>query len=122
MFALLLSSFALLNVFSLFYIFVLALCIMLPRRTLRVLWPFFVVLFAIIMVTEYAILGRAPPPWSVPVEGLTREPRFQCVECWSSYTSHKSFCWQCWLGMFCLNTLLKINLKFWPLEVLSIPV
>lgn len=109
MFALLLSSFALLNVFSLFYIFILALCIMLPRRTLRMLWPFFVVLFAIIMVTEYAILGRAPPPWTVP-SVLTRGPRLQCVECWSSYTSHNSFCWQCWLGTFCSSTLLKGSL------------
>lgn len=109
MLALLLSSFALLNVFSLFYIFILALCIMLPRRTLRMLWPFFVVLFAVTMVTEYAILGQAPPPWTVPMEGLTRE-RLHCVECWSSYTSHNSFCWQCWLGMFCSLTQLKDSL------------
>lgn len=99
MLALLLSSFALLNILSLFYISILALCIMLPRRTLRVLWPLFVGLFAIIMVTEYAVLGQAPPPWTVPIEGLTLERRVQCVECWSSYTSHNSFCWQCWLGL-----------------------
>ncbi|KAG0629955.1 hypothetical protein M758_1G142000 [Ceratodon purpureus] len=98
MLALLLSSFALLNIFSLFYIFILALCIMLQRRTLRVLWPLFVVMFACIMVTEYAVLGRAPPPWTAPSLHAP-DSHLQCVQCWSSYTSHNFFCWQCWLGL-----------------------
>lgn len=98
MLALLLSSFALLNVFSLFYIFILALCILLPRRTLKILWPFFVVLFACVMVTEYAVLGGSPPPWRVSSLHAP-EPHLQCVQCWSSYTSHNFFCWQCWLGL-----------------------
>ena len=105
MFALLISSFALLNVFSLFYIFILALCIMLQRRTLRVLWPFFVVLFAIIMVIEYAILGRTPPPWTVPALHAPVS-HLQCVQCWNSYTRHNFFCWQCWLGTLYILVLL----------------
>lgn len=115
MFALLLSSFALLNVFSIFYIFILALCIMLQRRTLRVLWPFFVVLFACIMVIEYAVLGRAPPPWTVPPLH-SPDSHLQCGQCWSSYTSHNFFCWQCWLG-----TLRKLAFltQVWLLVILS---
>jgi hypothetical protein len=105
MFALLLSSFALLNIFSLFYIFILALCIMLQRRTLRVLLPVFVVLFACIMVTEYAVLGQAPPPWTVP-SFHAPDSHLQCVQCWSSYASHNFFCWQCWLGTLCTLVLL----------------
>lgn len=120
MLALLLSSFALLNVFSLFYIFILALCIILPRRTLKILWPFFVVLFACVMVTEYAVLGGSPPPWRVSSLNAA-EPHLQCFQCWSSYTSHNFFCWQCWLGMWLTLTLLH-NVPSKVKLVLILPV
>lgn len=108
MLTLLISSFALLNVISLVYILLLALCIILSRRSLRILWPFFVVLFAGVMVTEYSVLGRAPPPWNVPPL-YDRKPNVHCHDCWTSYASHNSFCWQCWLGMSPL-LLLHVNL------------
>jgi hypothetical protein len=101
MLALLISSFALLNVFSLLYIAILALCIILSRRALRTLWPFFVLIFASIMVSEYVVLGKTPPPWILP-PSFKAEDEINCHDCWTDYSSHYTYCWHCWLGMFCL--------------------
>lgn len=98
MLALLVASFALLNVVSLVYISILALCILLNKRSLRTVWPFFVVLFGCILVFEYAVLGKSPPEWTVPDLMLEKKTVVRCADCLQSYTGHFSYCWQCWLG------------------------
>jgi hypothetical protein len=98
MLALLVASFALLNVVSLVYICILALCILLNKRSLRTVWPFFVVLFGCILVFEYAVLGKPPPEWTVPDSMLEKKTLVRCADCLQSYTGHFSYCWQCWLG------------------------
>ncbi|KAG0610440.1 hypothetical protein M758_7G065700 [Ceratodon purpureus] len=99
MIALLVSSFALLNVVSLVYVFILALCILLNKRTLKTLWPVFVVLFGLILVAEYAVLCKAPPLWSTPDPMFGGTPSARCADCLQSYTGHFSYCWKCWLGL-----------------------
>ncbi|KAL3696338.1 hypothetical protein R1sor_010414 [Riccia sorocarpa] len=97
MLALLVSSFALLNVISLCYVFVLGLCIIFKRRTLRTIWPFFVMVFACILITEYAVLGKGPPSWNSP-PGL-KESIVRCKDCALSSGTHSDYCWRCWLGL-----------------------
>lgn len=97
MIALLVGSFALLNVVSLVYVFVLALCIVLNKRTLRTFWPIFVVLLGVILVAEYVVLCKAPPPWTTP-DPMFGTTSARCADCLQSYTGHFSYCWKCWLG------------------------
>lgn len=99
MLSLLVASFTLLNVISLLYVFVLGLCIVLSRSTLRTIWPFFVIAFALVLVMEYGVLGKAPPSWKVPPL-VHDEPDILCNNCAYSSTRHSAYCWGCWLGMF----------------------
>lgn len=82
MLVLLVASFAVLNVMSICYVILLALCIVLKRQTLRLLWPFFVLLFACILVTEYAVLGGGPPAWNIPP---SIGDSVLCVKCWKKW-------------------------------------
>ena len=97
MIALLVASFALLNVVSLIYVFILALCILLNKRTLKTFWPIFVVLFGVILVAEYVVLCKAPPLWNTP-DPMFGTTSARCADCLQSYTGHFSYCWKCWLG------------------------
>ncbi|KAL2642994.1 hypothetical protein R1flu_010581 [Riccia fluitans] len=97
MLALLAAGFALLNVISLCYVFVLGLCIVFKRRTLRTIWPFFVMVFACILITEYAVLGKGPPSWNSP-PGV-KETSGRCKDCAFSSATHSDYCWRCWLGL-----------------------
>ncbi|KAL0437534.1 UNVERIFIED_CONTAM: Piezo-type mechanosensitive ion channel [Sesamum radiatum] len=73
MIALLLSSFALLNAISMFYIACLATCVLLGRPIIRKLWPVFVFLFATILLAEYFAMWKnvmtgsmIGHPWALP--------------------------------------------------------
>jgi hypothetical protein len=112
MLVLLVGSFVLLNVMSLLYVFILALCICLSRRILRMLWPFFVVLFALLMVMEYVVLCKMPPAWAVSDPLLEQGYRVQCQQCWNNYSGHISYCWWCWLGMFSHPQMLHNGMYF----------
>ncbi|XP_024535480.1 piezo-type mechanosensitive ion channel homolog isoform X3 [Selaginella moellendorffii] len=94
MLCLLVAAFAVVNVFSLLYILILALCIILSKKWLRPLWPAFTVLFAGVLLYEYATLAKLPPPWSVSNESTKR-----CHDCWADLKGKSKFCWSCWLGM-----------------------
>jgi hypothetical protein len=112
MLVLLVGSFVLLNVVSLLYVFILALCICLSRRILRMLWPFFVVLFALLMVMEYVVLCQMPPAWAVSDPLLEQGYQVQCQQCWNNYSGHISHCWWCWLGMFSHPQMLHNGMYF----------
>ncbi|XP_072996398.1 piezo-type mechanosensitive ion channel homolog isoform X2 [Typha latifolia] len=95
MIVLLLASFTLLNVVSLFYIICLAVFILLNRGFLHKVWPLFVFLFASILILEYFALWKDLIPWiHAPIETEVR-----CHDCWSSSTIFFSYCTKCWLGM-----------------------
>ncbi|BBN02016.1 piezo-type mechanosensitive ion channel component 1/2 [Marchantia polymorpha subsp. ruderalis] len=96
MLALLVASFAVLNVISLCYILVLGLCILFKRRSLRIIWPLFVMLFACVLITEYAVLGKGPPSWNVPP--ILNETEVRCNNCALSSAANYDYCWRCWLG------------------------
>ncbi|KAK6940875.1 Piezo non-specific cation channel, R-Ras-binding domain, partial [Dillenia turbinata] len=96
MIALLLASFALLNVVSLLYIALLAACILLDRRTLRKLWPMFVFLFASILILEYFALWRNTVLLN---QDQPSETAVHCHECWRSSNLYLNFCKNCWLGL-----------------------
>ncbi|GBG87247.1 hypothetical protein CBR_g45306 [Chara braunii] len=91
MLTLLLAAFAVLNVFSVVYVGLLALCILLPRRHLQGLWSSFVFLFAAILVAEYVVLWRTGPS-----QGDAAKP---CSACWFNKEPKDDQCWECWLGV-----------------------
>ncbi|KAH6808426.1 piezo-type mechanosensitive ion channel component [Perilla frutescens var. frutescens] len=79
MIALLLASFALLNAMSMLYIASLATCVLLTRPIIRKLWPMFVVLFAIILLSEYFAMWSTMMPLSQHVSTPTDA---RCHDCW----------------------------------------
>ncbi|CAM6103082.1 unnamed protein product [Calypogeia fissa] len=97
MLSLLMASFALLNVISLLYVFVLGICILLKRPALRIIWPFLVISFALVLVVEYAVLGKKPPSWIVPPS--LHESDIRCTNCLYSPNGQSAYCWKCWLGL-----------------------
>ena len=94
------ASFAVLNVISLVYMAVVGLCILLGRQTLKSFWPYFVTMFASILLIEYIFSGRDPPPWNVPE--FVEERHTCCHTCWSSFDNNLEYCSKCWLGI-CQN-------------------
>ncbi|XP_058187373.1 piezo-type mechanosensitive ion channel homolog isoform X4 [Rhododendron vialii] len=96
MIALLLASFALLNVASMVYIASLFACILLDRRIIRKFWPLFVFLFASILILEYFAL------WKTVVQleqDSPNEPNVCCHDCWKSSILYFNYCTNCWLGL-----------------------
>lgn len=94
MIALLVASFAVLNVISLFYIMCLLTCIFLKRELLTKLWPIFVFFFATIFILEYLAIWKDLIPWFHGPTAL----KIRCHDCWSSSSLHFSYCTKCWLG------------------------
>lgn len=92
--ALLLASFALLNVFSVFYVVLLAVCILLKREIICKLWPIFVFSFASILVVEYFAMWKDLIPWI----HTNTEKSIHCHDCWSTSEQHFDYCRKCWLG------------------------
>ncbi|MQL84320.1 hypothetical protein Taro_016835, partial [Colocasia esculenta] len=95
MIALLLASFAVLNVVSMFYVVLLATCILLKREIIRKLWPIFVFSFASILVIEYFAMWKDLTPW-IPTR---TETEISCHGCGSGSGLHFEYCKKCWLGL-----------------------
>ncbi|KAI3800979.1 hypothetical protein L1987_29079 [Smallanthus sonchifolius] len=95
MIALLLASFALLNVISILYIASLAACVLLGRQFIQKAWPFFVFLFATVLVLEYFAI------WRNPIPSIESEPEttIKCHECWRYSVQYFGYCCECWLGL-----------------------
>ncbi|XVF21838.1 hypothetical protein REPUB_Repub12eG0124200 [Reevesia pubescens] len=96
MIALLLASFALLNAISMLYIALLAVCVLLNRRTIRKLWPVLVFLFASILILEYFAIWKSMFTLNQDKPGQTE---IHCHDCWRSSASYFWYCWRCWLGL-----------------------
>ncbi|CAH9112479.1 unnamed protein product [Cuscuta europaea] len=94
MIALLLASFALLNAISMLYIALLAACVLLDRRIIRKIWPFFVLLFTSILVLEYFAMWKKQMPSTQPDATHTH-----CHGCWRNSDTYFDFCKKCWLGL-----------------------
>ena len=95
MIALLLASFAVLNVISMLYIVCLVACILLNRQVLRKLWSIFVFTFASILALEYLILWYNIILWS---QRVPSEMKVHCHDCWSNSNIFFDFCKKCWVG------------------------
>ncbi|EPS67267.1 hypothetical protein M569_07509, partial [Genlisea aurea] len=93
MLALLLASFALLNVISMFYIACLATCILLGRPIIRKIWPLFVLLFATILLAEYVAMWKDMTPYR-----SSSETNVSCHDCWKNSKKFFHYCAKCWLG------------------------
>ncbi|GJZ27834.1 piezo-type mechanosensitive ion channel [Tanacetum coccineum] len=93
MIALLLTSFALLNVISILFIASLAACVLLGRQFIRKAWPLFVFLFATVLVLEYFAIWRTKIPSGDP-ETVTH-----CHDCWQMSGQYFDYCRDCWLGL-----------------------
>ncbi|GLU07492.1 hypothetical protein SLE2022_244480 [Rubroshorea leprosula] len=96
MIALLLASFALLNVISLLYIALLAACVLLHRRLICKLWPVLVFLFASILILEYFAIWNYMFPLS---QHFPSETDIHCHDCWRISTLYFKYCRSCWLGL-----------------------
>ncbi|XP_022960461.1 piezo-type mechanosensitive ion channel homolog isoform X1 [Cucurbita moschata] len=96
MISLLLTSFALLNSVSLFYVGLLAACILLDRGIIRKLWPIFVFLFASILILEYIAFWKnmMNSNWLMPSKADVH-----CHDCWRISNLYYKFCLNCWLGL-----------------------
>lgn len=95
MIALLVTSFAVLNVISMFYITCLVACIFLKRRAISKLWPVFVCLFASILILEYFAIWKNSIPWIQSPSNV----KVQCHDCWRSSNLYFSYCTKCWFGL-----------------------
>ncbi|XP_065861207.1 piezo-type mechanosensitive ion channel homolog isoform X1 [Euphorbia lathyris] len=96
MIALLLSSFILLNVVSMLFIALLAVCVVVNRRIVRKLWPIFVFLFALVLILEYFALCKSIFPLN---QHTPSEADVHCHNCWDSAADHFKYCMNCWLGL-----------------------
>ncbi|KAM7258251.1 hypothetical protein ACFE04_013992 [Oxalis oulophora] len=96
MLALLVTSFALLNVVSILYIALLAACILLNRQIIQKLWPLFVFLFASILLLEYVAIWENHSSFG---RKIPSETGVQCHDCGKSSALHLSYCRNCWLGL-----------------------
>ncbi|KAG6575882.1 Piezo-type mechanosensitive ion channel-like protein, partial [Cucurbita argyrosperma subsp. sororia] len=96
MISLLLASFAVLNSVSLFYVGLLAACILLDRGIIRKLWPIFVFLFASILILEYIAfwMNMWNSDWNMPSKAGVH-----CHDCWRISNLYFQFCLNCWLGL-----------------------
>ncbi|XP_051118716.1 piezo-type mechanosensitive ion channel homolog isoform X3 [Andrographis paniculata] len=96
MMALLVASFALLNAISMLYVACLAICIMLPRPTIRKMWPILVFVSAAILLSEYVAMWKSvmPADQKLPIETNTH-----CHECWRNSNIYFYYCKKCWLGL-----------------------
>ncbi|KAF3336299.1 piezo-type mechanosensitive ion channel isoform X3 [Carex littledalei] len=92
---LLLASFAVLNVVSMFYIACLVIFILLSRDLIRRIWPVFVFLFASILVLEYFALWRNKFPWT----DSSNDSEIICHDCWKYSKIYFRYCVKCWLGI-----------------------
>ncbi|KAL3626048.1 hypothetical protein CASFOL_029597 [Castilleja foliolosa] len=91
MIALLLTSFALLNAVSMFYIVCLLTCVLLGRSIIRRLWPVFVFLFATILLAEYFAMWKNMKPLS--------GTGTRCHDCWKNSNLYFYYCEKCWFGI-----------------------
>ncbi|VFR02125.1 unnamed protein product [Cuscuta campestris] len=94
MIVLVLASFALLNAISMLYIALLAACVLLDRHLIRKIWPFFVMLFASILVAEYFAMWKKQMPSAQPDDA-----HIHCHACWRNSDRYFDFCKKCWLGL-----------------------
>uniref|UniRef100_I1NNA4 Piezo non-specific cation channel R-Ras-binding domain-containing protein n=1 Tax=Oryza glaberrima TaxID=4538 RepID=I1NNA4_ORYGL len=95
MIVLLLASFTLLNVISIFYITCLVVCILMNRDLIQKLWPLFVVLFASVLLLEYFALWKEGMPWLHSINDI----EVHCRECWKNSRIFFAYCSKCWLGL-----------------------
>ncbi|PKA54847.1 hypothetical protein AXF42_Ash000682 [Apostasia shenzhenica] len=93
--ALLLASFLVLNVISIFYILCLLICILLKRDIIRKSWPIFMFSFASILILEYSAIWKS----SILLTYSPSEMKVHCHDCWSSSSDYISYCKKCWLGV-----------------------
>lgn len=96
MIALLLASFAVLNAISWLYLTSLAACVLMPRHTIRKLWPIFVLSFASVLILEYLTI------WGNMVDSKLQFPNMEnrtCNECWRNSALFFEYCKKCWLGI-----------------------
>ncbi|KAI3979667.1 hypothetical protein MKX01_013762 [Papaver californicum] len=96
MIALLLASFAVLNIISMLYIASLAACVLLGRQVIHKLWPLFVFAFASILTFEYLAIWKDLTPWN---QHVPSERKVHCHDCWRSSVIHFNYCRSCWLGV-----------------------
>ncbi|MCL7046756.1 hypothetical protein MKW94_016922 [Papaver nudicaule] len=96
MVALLLASFAVLNIISMLYIASLAACVLLGRQVIHRLWPLFVFAFASILTFEYLAIWKEMTPWD---QHVPSEREVHCHDCWRSSVIHFNYCRSCWLGV-----------------------
>ncbi|XP_062086347.1 piezo-type mechanosensitive ion channel homolog isoform X1 [Humulus lupulus] len=104
MIALLLASFALLNVISMLFIVLLVACVLFNRSVIRKLWRIFVFVFASILILEYFAIWKST--WS---SNQPTETGVHCNDCWRSSNLHFSYCKYCWLGLIVDDPRVLIN-------------
>lgn len=95
MIVLLLASFTLLNIVSIFYILCLIVCILMNRDLIQKLWPIFVALFATVLILEYFALWKDGMLWL----HSTNDIEVHCRECWKNSRIFIDYCSKCWLGL-----------------------
>jgi len=95
MIVLLLASFTVLNVVSMFYIMCLVACILMNRDLIQKLWPLFVFLFASVLILEYFALWKDGMLWLQGVNDI----EICCRECWKNSRFFFDYCSKCWLGI-----------------------
>uniref|UniRef100_K3XDQ2 Uncharacterized protein n=1 Tax=Setaria italica TaxID=4555 RepID=K3XDQ2_SETIT len=95
MIVLLLASFTLLNVVSIFYIVCLVVCILMNRDLIQKVWPLFVFLFASVLILEYFALWNDVMPWFHDINDI----EVNCRECWKNSRIFFDYCSKCWLGI-----------------------
>ncbi|ONK78536.1 uncharacterized protein A4U43_C02F19860 [Asparagus officinalis] len=105
MIALLVASFTVLNVISMFYIMCLITCIFLKREAIRKLWPLFVFLFASILILEYVAIWKDLIPWI----HTPRDMIISCHDCWRSSSHYFNYCTKCWLGIVVDDPLMLVS-------------
>ncbi|XP_035538685.1 piezo-type mechanosensitive ion channel homolog isoform X2 [Juglans regia] len=96
MIALLLASFALLNVISMLYIALLAVCILLDRNIIRKLWPVLVFFFASTLILEYFAIWKSTLPYN---QDIRIDSNVDCHDCWGISTQYFQYCKNCWFGL-----------------------
>ncbi|XP_074356993.1 piezo-type mechanosensitive ion channel homolog [Apium graveolens] len=95
MIALVLASFAVLNVISLLYIGSLAVFVLIPRHVIRKLWPIFVLSFSLVLTLEYLSIWLNITSWK---QQHPSEENMACHDCWKNSDLLFDYCRKCWLG------------------------
>lgn len=109
MIALVLASFAVLNVISMLYIGSLAACVLIPRHVIRKLWPIFVLSFSLVLTLEYLSIWINITSWN---RQPPSEAKMACHDCWKNSNLLFDYCRKCWLGTFFLTVRLHIFFVF----------